>query len=34
MKEAMDVISVANSIVNEVVDRRLNKATEKILKED
>ena len=34
MKEALDIMSVANSIVDEVVDRLLNEATEKILKED
>jgi hypothetical protein len=34
MKEALDVMSVANSIIDEVVDRLLNEATEKILKED
>jgi hypothetical protein len=34
MKEALDVISVANSIVDEVIDRLLNEAAEKILKED
>jgi hypothetical protein len=34
MKEALDIMSVANSIVDEVVDRLLNKAAEKILKED
>jgi Mg/Co/Ni transporter MgtE len=34
MKEALDVMSVANSIVDEVIDRLLNEATEKILKED
>ena len=34
MKEALDVMSVANSIVDEVVDRLLNEAAEKILKED
>jgi hypothetical protein len=34
MKEALDVISVANSIVDEVVDKVLNEATEKILRED
>jgi hypothetical protein len=34
MKEALDVMSVANSIVDEVVDRLLNEATEKILNED
>jgi hypothetical protein len=34
MKEALDVMSVANSIVDEVVDRLLIEVTEKILKED
>jgi hypothetical protein len=34
MKEALDVMSVANSIVDEVIDRLLNEAVEKILKED
>jgi hypothetical protein len=34
MKEALDVMRVANSIVDEVVDRLLNEAAEKILKED
>jgi hypothetical protein len=34
MKEALDVMSVANSIVDEVVDRLLNEAAEKILKKD
>jgi hypothetical protein len=34
MKLALDVMSVANSIVDEVVDRLLNEATEKILKVD
>jgi hypothetical protein len=34
MKEALDVMSVANSIVDEVVDRLLNETAEKILKED
>jgi hypothetical protein len=34
MKEALDVMSIANSIVDEVVDRLLNEAAEKILKED
>jgi hypothetical protein len=33
MKEALDVMSVANTIVDEVVDRLLNEADEKILKE-
>jgi hypothetical protein len=34
MKDALDVMSVANTIVDKVVDRLLNEATEKILKED
>jgi hypothetical protein len=34
MKEALDVMSVANSIIDEVVDRLLNEAAEKILRED
>jgi hypothetical protein len=34
MKEALDVMSIANSIVDEVVDALLNEAAEKILKED
>ena len=34
MKEALDVISIANSIIDEVVDKVLNEAAEKILKED
>jgi hypothetical protein len=33
MKEALDIMSVANSIIDEVVDRLLNEAAEKILKE-
>jgi hypothetical protein len=34
MKEALDIMSVANSIIDEVVDKLLNEATVKILKED
>jgi hypothetical protein len=34
MKEALDVISVANSIVDEVVDKLLNEVAEKIHRED
>jgi hypothetical protein len=34
MKEALDVIKIANEVVNEVVDRLLYEAAEKILKED
>jgi hypothetical protein len=29
MKEALDVMSIANSIIDEVVDKLLNKAAEK-----
>jgi hypothetical protein len=34
MKEALDVMKVANTIVDKVVDRLLNEAAERILKED
>jgi hypothetical protein len=34
MKEALDVMSVANTIVDKVVDRLLNEAAKKILKEN
>jgi hypothetical protein len=34
MKEALDIISIANSIINEVVDKLLNEAAEKILREE
>jgi hypothetical protein len=34
MKEALDVISIANSIIDEVVDKLLNEAAEKILREE
>jgi hypothetical protein len=34
MKEALDVMSVANSIIDEVINKLLNKAAEKILRED
>jgi hypothetical protein len=34
MKEALDVIKIANEVVDEVVDRLLYEAAEKILKED
>jgi hypothetical protein len=33
MKEALDVISIANSIIDKVVDKLLNEAAEKILRE-
>jgi hypothetical protein len=34
MKEARDVMSLANSIIDEVVDKLLNEAAEKILREE
>jgi hypothetical protein len=34
MKEALDMIRIANEVVDEAVDRLLNEATEKVLKED
>jgi hypothetical protein len=34
MKEALDIISIANSIIDEVVDMLLNEAVEKILREE
>jgi hypothetical protein len=34
MKEALDVISITNSIIDEVVDKLLNEAAKKILGED
>jgi hypothetical protein len=34
MKEALDVMKVANKVIDEVVDRLLHEAAEKILKED
>jgi hypothetical protein len=34
MKEVLDVMKVANTIVDEVVDRLLNEAAERMLKED
>jgi hypothetical protein len=34
MKEALNVINIANSIIDEVVDKLLNEATEKILREE
>jgi hypothetical protein len=34
MKEALDIMGIANSIIDEVVDKLLNEAAEKILKED
>jgi hypothetical protein len=34
MKEALDVMSIVNSIIDEVVNKLLNEAAEKILRED
>jgi hypothetical protein len=34
MKEALDVMKIAKEVVDEVVDRLLHEAAEKILKED
>jgi hypothetical protein len=34
MKEALDIINMAESIVDEVVNKLLNEVAEKILKED
>ena len=34
IKTALDVMKVANKIVDEVVDKLLNEAAERILKED
>jgi hypothetical protein len=34
MKEALDVMKIVNDVVDEVVDRLLHEAAEKILKED
>jgi hypothetical protein len=34
IKEALDVMEVANTIVDKVVDRLLNEGADRILKED
>jgi hypothetical protein len=34
MKESLDIIRIANEVVDEAIDRLLNEATEKLLKED
>jgi hypothetical protein len=34
IKEALDIISMANSIIDEVVDKLLNEVTEKVLREE
>jgi hypothetical protein len=34
MKEALDMIKIANEAVDEAIDKLLNEAAEKVLKED
>jgi hypothetical protein len=34
MKEALDIINMADSIINEVVDKLLNEVAEKVLREE
>jgi hypothetical protein len=34
MKEALDIISMAESIIDEVVNKLLNEVAEKVLKEE
>jgi hypothetical protein len=34
MKEALDIIKIANEAVDEAINRLLNDAAEKVLKED
>jgi hypothetical protein len=34
MKESLDIISMAESIIDEVVDKLLNEVAEKILREE
>jgi hypothetical protein len=34
MKEALDIMKIANEVVDDVVDRLLLEAAEKVLKED
>jgi hypothetical protein len=34
MKEALDIISMVNSIIDEVVDKLLNEVAEKVLREE
>jgi hypothetical protein len=34
MKEALDVMKIANQVVDEVVDKLLHEVAERILKED
>jgi hypothetical protein len=34
MKEALDIVKIANEVVDEAVNRLLNEAAEKVVKED
>jgi hypothetical protein len=34
VKEALDMIKIANEVIDEVVDKLLNEAADKVLKED
>jgi hypothetical protein len=34
MKEALDIINTANSIIDEVVDKLLNEVAKKVLREE
>jgi hypothetical protein len=34
VKEALDIIKIANKAIEEVVDKLLNEAADKVLKED
>jgi hypothetical protein len=34
MKEALDVMKIANEVVDEVIDKLLHEAAERIIKED
>jgi hypothetical protein len=34
IKEALDIIKIANDAINETVDRLLNEANDKVLRED
>jgi hypothetical protein len=34
VKEALDMIKIANEAIDEAVDKLLNEATDKVLKED
>jgi hypothetical protein len=33
MKEALDIMKIANKVVDEVIDRLLHEAAEKVIKE-